>query len=129
MHIGIGVDVSKGKSTVCIVTVEGEVLAEPFEILHTKEGMDSLLEKISKYPKKSIKFLMEATGHYHITLLNYLLAHDYFVSVVNALVIKKYSDMDLRKVKTDKKDAYKLAQYASEQWFKLNQTKPHEKKV
>lgn len=126
MHIGIGVDVSKGKSTVCIVTVEGEVLAEPFEILHTKEGMDSLLEKISKYPKKSIKFLMEATGHYHITLLNYLLAHDYFVSVVNALVIKKYSDMDLRKVKTDKKDAYKLAQYASEQWFKLNQTKPHD---
>lgn len=126
MHIGIGVDVSKGKSTVCIVTIEGEVLEEPFEIEHTKEGMDSLLKKIEKYPKTSIKFLMEATGHYHFTLLNYLLEHDYFVSVINALVIKKYNDMDLRKVKTDKKDAYKLAQYASEQWFKLNQSKPQD---
>lgn len=126
MHIGIGVDVSKGKSTICIVTLEGEVLNEPFEIEHTKEGMDNLIEKIKNYPKENIKFLMEATGHYHIALLNYLLEHDYFVSVVNALVIKKYGDMDLRKVKTDKKDAYKLAQYVSEQWFKLIQTKPQE---
>lgn len=126
MHIGIGVDVSKGKSTVCMATVEGEILYEPFEIEHTKEGMDSILEKIKNYPKESIKFLMEATGHYHIALLNYLLEHNYFVTVVNSLIIKKYSDMDLRKVKTDKKDAYKLAQYASEQWFKLNQTKSQE---
>ena len=126
MHIGIGVDVSKGKSTVCIVSIEGEILHEPFEITHTKEGMDSILEKIKNYPKENIKFLMEATGHYHITLLNYLLKHEYFVTVVNALVIKKYSDMDLRKVKTDKKDAYKLAQYASEQWFKLQPSKPQE---
>ena len=78
MHIGIGVDVSKGKSTVCIVTIEGEVLERPFEILHTKEGMDILLDKIKKYPKESIKFLMEATGHYHISLLNYLLEHNYY---------------------------------------------------
>lgn len=126
MHIGIGVDVSKGKSTVCVVTVEGEILHEPFEIEHTKEGMDSILEKIKNYPKENIKFLMEATGHYHITLLNYLLEREYFVAVVNALVIKKYGDMDLRKVKTDKKDAYKLAQYASEQWFKLQSSKPQE---
>lgn len=126
MHIGIGVDVSKGKSTICIITTEGEILNEPFEIEHTREGMDSIIEKIKIYPKESIKFLMEATGHYHIALLNYLLEHGYFVTVINSLVIKKYNDMDLRKVKTDKKDAYKLAQYASEQWFKLNQAKKQE---
>ena len=52
MHIGIGVDVSKGKSTICMATVEGEILYEPFEIEHTKEGMDSILEKIKNSKRK-----------------------------------------------------------------------------
>ena len=126
MHIAIGVDVSKGKSTICIVTTAGEVLYQPFDINHTKEGIDSMLEKIKIYGKENIKFLMEATGHYHIPLLNYLLEQDYFVTVINALIIKKYCDMDLRKVKTDKKDSLKIAQYASEQWFKLKRSNLNE---
>lgn len=62
---------------------------------------------------------MEATGHYHLPLLNSLIGKDYFVCVENALVIKKYCDMDLRKVKNDRKDSLKLACYCSEKWFKL----------
>jgi len=126
MHIAVGVDVSKGKSTIAIVSTEGEVLHTPFDIEHTKQGIDSMLEKLKFYRKEDIKFLMEATGHYHIPLLNYLIELGYFASIVNPFIIKKYCDMDLRKVKTDKKDSLKLAQYASEQWFKLNKSKPNE---
>lgn len=115
----VGIDVSKGKSTISIITLEGEIIEEPFEINHDQDGIDMLLSKIKNYKKDEIKFLMEATGHYHLPLLNSLIERDYFVCVENALVIKKYCDMDLRKVKNDRKDSLKLAGYCSEKWFKL----------
>ena len=115
----VGIDVSKGKSTISIITLEGEIIEEPFEINHDQDGIDILLLKIKNYKKDEIKFLMEATGHYHLPLLNSLIERDYFVCVENALVIKKYCEMDLRKVKNDRKDSLKLAGYCSEKWFKL----------
>lgn len=120
----VGIDVSKGKSTISIITTEGEIIEEPFEINHDQEGFDILLSKIKNIKKEEIKFLMEATGHYHLPLLNSLVENDYFVCVENALVIKKYCDTDLRKVKNDKKDSLKLANYCSEKWFKLRNFKP-----
>ena len=115
----VGIDVSKGKSMISIITVDGEVIEEPFEINHDQEGFELLLTKVEKFKKDEIKFLMEATGHYHLPILNTLIERDYFVCVKNALVIKKYCDMDLRKVKSDRKDSLKLANYCSEKWFKL----------
>lgn len=119
----VGIDVSKGKSTISIITLNGEVIEEPFEITHDQEGFNILLSKIKNYRKDEIKFVMEATGHYHLPLLNSLIENDYFVCVENALVIKKYCDIDLRKVKNDKKDSLKLASYCCEKWFKLKQYK------
>ena len=120
----VGIDISKGKSTISIITIHGEVIEEPFEILHDQNGFDILLSKIKNYKKEDIKFLMEATGHYHLPLLNSLIENDYFVCVENALVIKKYCDLDLRKVKNDRKDSLKLASYCSERWFKLRKFEP-----
>ena len=119
----VGIDISKGKSTISIITLNGEVIEEPFEITHDQEGFNILLSKIKNYRKDEIKFVMEATGHYHLPLLNSLIENDYFVCVENALVIKKYCDIDLRKVKNDKKDSLKLASYCCEKWFKLKQYK------
>lgn len=120
----VGIDVSKGKSTISIITTDGEIIEEPFEINHNNEGFKTLLLKIENYKKEEIRFLMEATGHYHLPLLNALIEKGYFVCVENALVIKKWCDTDLRKVKNDKKDSLKLANYCSEKWFKLKQFKP-----
>ena len=41
--ISIGIDVSKGKSTVCIMKPGGEVVKPPFEIDHAVEKLDSLI--------------------------------------------------------------------------------------
>ena len=120
----VGIDVSKGKSTISIITTEGEIIEEPFEISHDQKGFDFLLSKVNNYKEEEIKFLMEATGHYHLPLLNSLIEKGYFVSVENALLIKKYCDMDLRKVKNDRKDSLKLASYCSEKWFKLKKFEP-----
>ena len=119
----VGIDVSKGKSTVAVLDITGEVIFDPFEITHDLIGFNQLLLKLDSLNKNDIKILMEATGHYHLPLLNFLLEHDFFVSVENALIIKKYCDMDLRKVKNDRKDALKIAVYCSEKWHKLKQFK------
>ena len=48
MKYGVGIDISKGKSTVAILSVEGEIIAEPFEIVHNSEGLGLLEEKVKR---------------------------------------------------------------------------------
>ena len=45
MKYGVGIDISKGKSTIAIISVVGEVIEEPFEITHDIEGLNLLEEK------------------------------------------------------------------------------------
>lgn len=120
MKYGVGIDISKGKSTIAILTMAGEAIEEPFEISHDVNGLKLLEEKIKDIPKDDLKIIMEETGTYHLPVYCYLLDKGYFVVAENALKIKKYLDRGLRKAKTDKKDSYKLAEYCCENWYKLN---------
>ena len=119
MFYSVGIDVSMGKSTIAIISTDGEVISEPFEIEHTKSGFNLVLEKIKDIPKDNVKFVMESTGNYCKSLLKIIIDNGYFVTVENPLTIKKYCDINIRKVKTDKKDALKIACYGSERWHKL----------
>ena len=69
--------------------------------------------------KKFLKLLdtnsicvMEATGYYHSRLAYFLLEAGIGVCVVNPLKIKRYIQMNLSKIKTDKSDAKMIQQYA-----------------
>lgn len=126
MKYGVGIDVSKGKSTVAILSLEGEIIEEPFEIVHTIDGFNLLEEKMKKIPKEDLKIVMEQTGTYHLPILGYLLDKNYFVTAENALKIKKYLDRGLRKAKNDKKDSYKLAEYTCDNWYKLNKVREND---
>lgn len=119
MFYSVGIDVSMGKSTIAIISTDGEVISEPFEIEHTKSGFNLILEKIKDIPKDNVKFVMESTGNYCKSLLKIITDNGYFATVENPLTIKKYCDINIRKVKTDKKDALKIACYGSERWHKL----------
>jgi transposase len=55
---------------------------------------------------------MEATGVYQVQLADFLYDKNIFVSVVNPLVIKRFIQMNLRRIKTDKADAEMICQYA-----------------
>ena len=46
--ISVGIDVSKGKSTVCILKPYGEVVCKPFELQHNKKSLESLDELLQK---------------------------------------------------------------------------------
>ena len=67
---------------------------------------------------------MEYTGNYYLPIALFLRNNGLFVSVVNALLIHDYGGNSLRKVKTDKKDALKLASYALDRWNELEEYIP-----
>ena len=46
--ISVGVDVSKGKSTVCILKPYGEIVCCPFEVLHMEKELDALDALLNK---------------------------------------------------------------------------------
>jgi len=56
--------------------------------------------------------VMEATGYYHYLLAQYLSNRGHDCAVVNPLSIKRYIQMNLSKVKTDKADAMAIRDYA-----------------
>lgn len=116
MKYGVGIDISKGKSTVAIVNEEKKLIEKVFEVTHDVEGMNILEEKLKNFPKEKIKIVMEATGRYHMSVYSYLLEKEYFVVAHNPFLIKKYLDQGIRKVKTDKKDAIKIGQYVIDKW-------------
>lgn len=59
--------------------------------------------------------VMEASGPYYLGLASWLHGRGFPVSVVNPLVIRRYGQMKLARVKTDPKDAELIAGYGASQ--------------
>ena len=117
--ISVGVDVSKGKSTVCILKPYGEIVSSPFEVEHIEKELESLDTLLSRLDGE-IRIVMEATGIYHLPVLTFFHDRGYFVSVINPFAMKKYAkNNSIRGTKTDKLDAMMIANYGIEKWFKL----------
>ena len=105
--ISVGIDVSKGKSTVCILKPYGEIVCSPFEVLHVEKELDALDNLLNKLDGE-IRIVMEATGIYHLPILTFFHEKGYFVK-----------DNSIRGAKTDKLDSIMIANYGIEKWFKL----------
>jgi len=116
--ISVGIDVSKGKSTVCIMKPGGEVLEAPFEMLHNIKSILLLVNLIKTYNEEA-RVILEDTGHYHWPVVTLLTEKGIFVCCVNALRMKKYCSQSIRRAKTDKIDAVKIASYGLTYWSEL----------
>lgn len=119
----VGIDISKGKSTVAVLRPFGEVVASPFDVIHNDSNLKQLVKLIKELPGES-RVVMEYTGTYFEPIAQYLHNNGIFVSVVNALLVHDYGGNSLRKVKTDKKDSLKLASYALDRWTELEEYVP-----
>jgi len=104
--ISVGLDVSKGKSTVCILKHYGEIISIPFNVNHVEKKLSNLVDMIKKQTVKS------RLSWKQLESITYLFSSIFltkvFVSIINPLILKKYSSIVLRKGKTDKLDAIKI---------------------
>lgn len=103
-----GIDVSKDWFDVAW-EADGQIRCQ--QLAYTEDGIEQLLEQA---PRAAV-FVMEATGTYHARLALRLYEAGRTVSVVNPLVIKRYAQMKLLRVKSDRADAQLILQYAREQ--------------
>lgn len=123
--ISVGIDVSKGKSMVCIMKPGGEVLKTPFEMLHSMESILHLVKLINSY-EEEVRVILEDTGHYHLPVVTLLVEKGIFTCCVNALRMKKFCSQSIRRAKTDKIDAVHIAQFGLTYWDELSPVKPPE---
>lgn len=122
--ISIGIDVSKGKSTVCVMKPGGDVLQHPFEINHTVNELENLVALIKSFDEE-VRVVLEDTGHYHLPVVIPLVENGIFVCCVNALRMKKFCSQSLRRAKTDKIDSIKIANFGLTYWSELTPTLPN----
>lgn len=119
----VGIDISRGKSMVAVLRPFGEVVMLPFEVGHSNAELNALAEQLKSIEGET-RVVMEHTGRYYEPVANTLHNSGLFVSAVNPLLIKEYGGNSLRKVKTDKADARKIARYALDNWADLRDYTP-----
>jgi transposase len=107
----LGIDISKETFDACCIGTGGEKL---FQISASMDrvGCDELLGRLSRAgAARTIIIGMESTACYHINLFSFLASKGFSVIILNPLLISNFMKLQLRKTKTDKKDAAVIAQF------------------
>ena len=86
---------------------------------HQFSNSASGFKKFLKHLDSTSHCVMEATGYYHYQLAYFLLENKVLVSVENPLAIKRFIQMKLSKIKTDKSDAKMICLYAQYETLRL----------
>jgi transposase len=108
MAIYIGIDVSKATLDVALVNPEHREHAR-FE--NSPAGFERLARFLRKRRASQGWVCLEATGQYSEAIADYLHEQGYRVSVVNPAQVRGYAQSRLSRNKTDKLDAYWLADF------------------
>jgi len=108
MKESIGIDVSM--DTLDVALYDGK----SFKVVryeNNEKGFNEIEKDLLKATKGEKLVTMEATGIYHLKAAVYFHERGYLVSVVNPLIIKRYSEMKMLRAKTDSVDAKTIAEY------------------
>lgn len=111
--LSVGLDVGADFSWMSIMLPNGSLAGKPFKILHSDPDSRNLAaakikEAQETYSLESRCFL-ESTGIYHIPLLCFLRDKGFDCSVINPIITKNTTNMNVRKLHNDKFDSKKAA--------------------
>ena len=113
LFISVGIDVGADFSWMSIALPNQQFVGKPYKILHN--SIDSLTTAVSKikeaeelYSLESRIFL-ESTGIYHYPLFCYLRDKSFNCSVINPIITKNSTNINIRKVHNDRFDSKKAA--------------------
>jgi len=126
MNPVIGLDVSKGESHAQAFLDRGVPHGKIFRFSHDLEGLVfflNYLKGVESAAGMRPSIVMEATGHYHSPVVQFLNEHQYLNIVINPLISHNAKKTNLRRLKTDAADAFLLGSL-----FYKEEFEPHKKR-
>ena len=112
-YLSVGLDVGADFTWMSIMLPNGILTGKPFKIIHSEpDSRELAVTKIKEaqemYSLESRCFL-ESTGIYHIPLLYFLRDKGFDCSVINPIITKNSTNLNVRKLHNDKFDSKKAA--------------------
>jgi|WetSurSiteA1Bulk_404760.scaffolds.fasta_scaffold40388_1 transposase len=115
----MGCDISKDKIDLCLLEkATGKIIISK-SYANNSSGHQRIVKQLSD--KDNCLVVLEATGNYHLRFISCLAAYNLCFAVINPLVLKRFAQMKMLRTKTDKLDAFIIAQYGKEQSPKAHQ--------
>jgi len=105
-----GVDVGKRNHEACLMGQDGHEVSKPLRFSNTVAGVSSLIDVLRSLGQPAT-IALEASGHYWLGIHRKLVQAGYPVVVVNPLQTSAYRSTSMRKVKTDLRDAFVIADF------------------
>ena len=105
-----GIDAAKHKHAVLVVNERGQVVQPAFPIENSRAGFDPLATVLTAL-SEPVTVSLEATGRYWLALYDDLTQQGYPVTVNDPLQVAAYRRSGMRKVKTDRADAFWIADF------------------
>ena len=105
-----GIDIAKRKHVACIIDRDGQTVTRACSFNNDHAGYQAILATLHDAggPRR-VLIGMEATGHYWLSLHDFLVRQRYQVAVLNPIQTAQQAKKGVRKRKTDKIDAGHIA--------------------
>jgi transposase len=105
-----GLDVGKNTHALCIIDAQQNTPTPARSFHNDRRGFQQLLDCLQQTGRKHTVLVgMEATGHYWYSLHHTLTQQGYTVKVLNPIQTARQAKREVRKRKTDKLDARRIA--------------------
>jgi transposase len=107
-----GIDIAKHNHEASVIDADGKPLLDSITITNTQEGCEKLFSLFKRLGivKENVIVGMEATGHYWLSVYEYLIEQKYDVRVINPIQSDAFRKMYIRQTKNDSKDSFIIAQ-------------------
>ena len=113
LFISVGIDVGADFSWMSIVLPNQQFIGKPYKILHnSRNSLETAVSKIKEAEELyslEIRIFLESTGIYHYPLFCYLRDKGFNCSVINPIITKNSTNINIRKVHNDRFDSKKAA--------------------
>ena len=112
-YLSVGIDVGADFSFMSIALPNQTYVGNPFKITHANpaslEKAVLTIKEAEESNSLKARIFLESTGIYHYPLYCYLRDKGFNVSIINPIITKSSTNINIRKVHNDKFDSKKLA--------------------
>lgn len=113
IFISVGIDVGADFSYMTLALPNQTLIGKPFKIVHANlnslEKAVATIQEAEEANSMKARIIMESTGIYHYPLFCYLSDKGFSVIVINPIITKNSTNMNIRKVENDKFSSKNLA--------------------